>query len=138
VSTGGGQTSTNSKLELWYPFGYHIPVDATPRRLLDYETDDGGCPIRNWLDSLDRMTRARIEARLKRIAFGNFGDTKSVGAGVSELRLLFGSGYRVYFAQHGDAIVVLLCGGDKSSQDKDIEKAKLYWSDFKRRNNAYK
>ena len=82
------------------------------------------------------MITARIEARLKRIAFGNFGDAKPVGSGVSELRLPFGSGYRVYFAQHGETIVILLCGGDKSSQDKDIESAKLYWSDFKRRNNA--
>ena len=111
-------------------------VEATPRTLLDYETDDGDCPIQNWLDSLDRLTRARIEARLKRIALGNLSDTKSVGSGISELRLLFGSGYRVYFAEHRNTIVVLLCGGDKGSQDKDIEKAKLYWSDFKRRNNA--
>ncbi|MEQ1606105.1 MAG: type II toxin-antitoxin system RelE/ParE family toxin [Pyrinomonadaceae bacterium] len=111
-------------------------MDANPRILLDYETEDGERPIRDWLDSLNRMMTARIEARLKRIAFGNFGDAKAIGSGVSELRMPFGSGYRVYFARHGDAIVVLLCGGDKGSQDKDIERAKRYWSDFKRRNYA--
>ncbi len=90
-----------------------VLVEANPKILLDYETDDGDCPIRDWLDSLDRITTTRIEARLKRIAFGNFGDAKSVGSGVSELRMPFGSGYRVYFAQHGETIVILLCGGDR-------------------------
>ena len=79
---------------------------------------------------------ARIEAKLKRVALGNLGDVKPVGQGVSELRLIFGNGFRVYFAQHGDKIIILLCGGDKGSQTKDIEKAKKYWLDFKRRNNA--
>lgn len=111
-------------------------VKAIPRVLVDYETADGDCPFRDWLESLNYMIRARIEARLKRIAFGNFGDVKPVGSGVSEIRMRFGSGYRVYFSQYGDTIVVLLCGGDKGSQAKDIEKARTYWSDFKRRNNA--
>jgi putative addiction module killer protein len=111
-------------------------VEATPKTLIDYETTSGNCPIREWLDDLDFTITARIEARLKRVALGNYGDVKPVGQGVSELRLKFGSGYRVYFSQHGEEIIVLLCGGDKGSQTDDIETAKSYWADFKRRNNA--
>ena len=122
-------------------FGIHsdtieIVVEASEKNIIDYETSSGSCPIREWLDELDTPTVARIEARLQRVAFGNFGDSKSVGQGVSELRMKFGSGYRVYFAQYGKEIVVLLCGGDKSSQNSDIKLAKEYWEDFKRRNNA--
>ncbi|MGH9948263.1 MAG: type II toxin-antitoxin system RelE/ParE family toxin [Pyrinomonadaceae bacterium] len=108
-------------------------MGTEPKTLLDYETENGECQIRDWLDSLDRNVRARVESRLKRIMLGNFGDVKSVGSGVSELRLPFGKGYRVYLAKFKDEIVLLLCGGDKSSQSKDTEKAKLYWRDFKRR-----
>ncbi len=111
-------------------------MEAKPKTRIDYETASGDCPIRNWLDKLDNTVAARIEARLKRVAHGNFGDVKPVGQGVSELRITFGSGYRVYFSQHADEIIVLLCGGDKSSQTDDIEIAKIYWADFKRRNNA--
>lgn len=111
-------------------------VKANHKVLVDYETSEGDCPFRDWLESLSSLLTARIEARLKRIAFGNLGDVKPVGGGVSEIRMRFGSGYRVYFSQFGNTVVVLLCGGDKGSQRKDIERAKAYWSDFKRRNNA--
>lgn len=78
-----------------------------------------------WLRGLrDRQARLRIEDRLLRIAEGNFGDHKSVGDGVSELRFAFGPGYRVYYTQRGDVVVILLCGGDKGSQTKDIQRAK--------------
>ncbi len=81
-----------------------------------------------WLNGLrDSKTRKRILVRLSRLERGNFGDCKPVGEGVSELQIFFGSGYRVYFAEHGDDVVVLLCGGDKSSQDTDIQQAKAYW-----------
>lgn len=72
----------------------------------------------------DIVARRRIGARLDRLSFGNFGDTKPVGEGVMELWLDFGPGYRIYFIQHGQRIVVLLCGGDKASQRRDIERAK--------------
>jgi len=65
---------------------------------------------------------------------GNFGDCKSVGDGVAELRVDVGAGYRVYYARHGRDIVILLCGGDKRTQDGDIQMAKRYWAEFKRRN----
>jgi putative addiction module killer protein len=78
-----------------------------------------------WLRGLrDAQTRARIAARVRRLAFGNPGDVKPVGEGVSELRIHYGPGYRVYYIQRGAVLIVLLCGGDKSTQDKDIETAK--------------
>jgi putative addiction module killer protein len=72
----------------------------------------------------------RILARVSRLQQGNYGDCEPVGEGVSELRLFFGPGYRVYFGEHDNAIVVLLCGGDKDSQSKDIQQAKAYWQEY--------
>lgn len=88
------------------------------------------CPVTEWLSSLDSRIRARIVSRLGRIRNGNFGDHKSVGDGVSELRMPFGAGYRVYYGVDGQTVVILLCGGDKSSQRMDIERAKEYWRDY--------
>ena len=79
----------------------------------------------NWLDRLrDRSARYRIQARIDRLAGGNFGDFKSVGDSVQELRIDHGPGYRLYFIRRGNEIVVLLCGGDKASQERDIVRAK--------------
>jgi putative addiction module killer protein len=79
----------------------------------------------NWLQALrDSQARARIAVRVRRLAFGNPGDVQPVGQGISELRIPYGPGYRVYFVQRGDVFIVLLCGGDKSTQSKDIETAK--------------
>jgi putative addiction module killer protein len=78
-----------------------------------------------WLSSLrDKQLRARISARARRLAFSNPGDVRPVGEGVSELRFHLGAGYRVYFVQRGDVFILLLCGGDKSTQEKDIALAK--------------
>ncbi|MCB2020663.1 MAG: type II toxin-antitoxin system RelE/ParE family toxin [Rhizobacter sp.] len=78
-----------------------------------------------WFDSLrDRVAKVRIDIRVRRLSLGNAGDVKTVGAGVSELRVNFGPGYRVYFVQRGNEYIVLLAGGDKSSQDSDIREAK--------------
>ena len=80
----------------------------------------------DWLMGLrDRNARARIEIRIDRLALGNPGDVRPVGGGVSELRISHGAGYRVYFVQRGDVLVILLCGGDKSSQSRDIVAAKV-------------
>lgn len=77
-----------------------------------------------WFKSLrDRQARARIDTRIRRLSLGNPGDVKPVGEGVSELRIDYGPGYRVYFVQHGQALVVLLAGGDKRTQDSDIRTA---------------
>jgi putative addiction module killer protein len=77
-----------------------------------------------WFSGLrDRMARARIDARIRRLSLGNPGDLKPVGEGVSELRIDYGPGYRVYFVQRGQALVILLAGGDKRTQDQDIATA---------------
>lgn len=122
-----------------YPNGYYSKVSVTPKELRTYETADGRRPFDEWLDRLrDRVTLARIASRLNRVALGNLGDAKSVGGGVSELRLAFGSGYRIYFAQDGDRIILLLCGGDKGSQPNDVRTAKTYLEDYKRRGHGKK
>ncbi len=102
--------------------------------LFRYQRQDGSEPFSEWLDSLrDKIAQARIRVRLRQVQAGNMGDVKSVGEGVSELRIHIGPGYRVYFGQHGKAMVILLCGGDKSSQDMDIQRAKEFWAEWKSR-----
>src|SRR6185295_226733 len=104
----------------------------TLKVLQEYQTTDGKKPFRSWLDSLkDRRGRVLIEARLLRLSKGNAGDVKFLGQGVFELRVHFGPGYRVYFGEEQGLIVVLLCGGDKSQQSADIEKAQAYWLDYR-------
>ena len=79
-----------------------------------------------WLNDLkDRRARAKIVARLQRLINGLAGDLEPVGEGISELRIHYGKGYRVYYKRSGESIIIILCGGDKSSQSKDIKKAKL-------------
>jgi putative addiction module killer protein len=109
-------------------------MNAVPQVLQEYVTADGKNPFREWLNGLrDIHTRAKIRVRLNRVRLGNFGDAKSVGSGVAELRVAYGPGYRVYFARAGNAVVLLLCGGDKSTQKHDIGTAKDYWLDYQRR-----
>src|SRR5262245_13966690 len=85
-----------------------------------------------WLRKLkDRQAVARVLVRIDRLAAGNPGDVKAVGAGISELRIDHGSGYRVYYMQDGDRLILLLCGGDKSSQDRDIQKARWIAREWK-------
>ena len=91
--------------------------------------------FRKWrLKMKDERARAIIASRLDRLAFGNAGDVKPVGQGISELRIDYGPGYRVYFLRRGDQIVILLCGGDKSSQAKDIETAKRLAEEWREEN----
>ena len=109
-------------------------MSGTPIELLEYLTSNGRNPFREWLEGLrDRQARARIRVRLNRIRLGNFGDCKSIGGGVSELRIHHGPGYRVYFGREGDSVVILLHGGDKTRQSRDIARAKAYWDDYLRR-----
>jgi len=109
-------------------------MENREKTILIYVKEDGKMPFSDWLESLrDRKARAIIRTRINRIRLGNLGDCKSVGEGVSELRVNFAAGYRVYFAQQGNMVIILLHGGDKSSQQKDIKQAKLYWQDYKRR-----
>ena len=86
-----------------------------------------------WFNGLrDRQAQARVTARISRLALGNAGDVKPVGSGVSEMRIDYGPGYRVYFQQRGPVIALLLCAGDKSTQDADIRRAIQIANDWKR------
>lgn len=106
-------------------------METKLREIIIYQTPTGAAPFEAWLNSLkDVQGRAVIRKRLNRVRLGNLGDAKAVGNGVFELRIDFGPGYRVYFGEQNGAIVVLLCGGDKSTQQKDIQVAKEFWSDF--------
>ncbi|NJN54930.1 MAG: type II toxin-antitoxin system RelE/ParE family toxin [Anaerolineae bacterium] len=101
------------------------------KTILIYHTAAGNEPFTIWLNSLrDPTTRRRILKRILRMEQGHYGDYKAVGEGVNELRLFFGAGYRVYFAEDGDKIVVLLSGGDKDSQHRDIQQAQAYWKEY--------
>ena len=114
-------------------------VEAKSKIVTIYETEAGNHPFKKWVKSLkDGTTVARIYARLTRLEVGNFGDSKPVGNGVMELRFTFGGGIRIYFGLDGEKIVVLLNGGDKSSQEKDIQLAHEYWADYLRRNEYEK
>ena len=102
-----------------------------PRQIEVYIAPDGKTPFSEWLNALkDIRARAKIRVRIDRLRLGNLGDCRSVGAGVCELRIDFGPGYRAYFGQVGTKTIVLLYGGDKSTQDADIKKAKAYWVDY--------
>jgi putative addiction module killer protein len=106
-------------------------VQSHRRTLKKYVANNGKCPFDEWLDNLkDIRAQAIISTRLNRVIQGNFGNCRSVGGEVRELKIDFGSGYRVYFAEDGKVLVVLLCGGDKRSQWKDIENAKKYWREY--------
>lgn len=102
--------------------------------VLHYRTVEGRFPYREWVESIaDKKSRAAVLARVDRLAFGAFGDWKSAGEGVFELRLHLGPGYRVYFGRKDKAVVILLCGGEKRSQNSDIRQAKKYWKDYETR-----
>ena len=99
-----------------------------------YVSQSGIDVVGAWLARLrDDRTRAKIAARLARLSVGNFGDCKPVRAGVWELRIDWGPGYRVYYAMAGKEIVLLLCGGNKGTQARDIARAVDHWADYKRR-----
>ena len=105
-----------------------------PNELKVYQTAAGRQPFNDWLEALaDRQARARIRTRLDRLALGNFGDHRVLDGGVFELRIDWGAGYRVYFSRVGKLILLLLCGGDKTTQSKDIKNAKTYLQDYKDR-----
>lgn len=96
-----------------------------------YRTTRGDEPFTEWLLALsDRQARARILVRLERLEAGNFGDAKHLRDGVSELRIDWGPGYRVYYGRDGAMVIVLLCGGDKRRQDADIERAVALWREY--------
>lgn len=109
--------------------------DVAPEiEIEEYVTDEGKAPFSDWLDGLrDIRARAKIRVRLDRVEEGNFGDVEPVGDGVSELRIDYGPGYRVYFGKADKTMVLLLCGSTKKRQAKAIKLAKKYWTDYKGR-----
>jgi len=101
------------------------------REIKKLELQNGLVPFDEWFDSLsDRRMQVAVDARLTRIRAGNFGDCKSVGGGVYELRINFGPGLRVYYGLRGQKIVILIGGGDKRSQPVDIGRAQKLWQQF--------
>ncbi len=99
-----------------------------------YHSANGLVPFDRWMARLrDERAKTRILVQLDRLRLGLPGDWKPVGEGISELRIFEGKGYRVYFGREGKTIVVLLCGGDKSTQSRDIELAKTYWRAYQRK-----
>ena len=102
------------------------------KEISKYSTTEDKVPFDEWFRKLDTTAALKVTTVLARIEAGNLGDIKSVGQGVAERGIDFGPGYRVYFGQDGD-MVVLLCGGTKKRQSSDIERAKALWSDYKAR-----
>lgn len=108
--------------------------DGQPKATIIYQTAAGMRPFDEWVAALrDRQALARIEKRLIRLRGGNPGDYKAVGMGIYELRIDYGPGYRIYFSFSGQQVILLLCGGDKTTQTADIERAFAYWEDFQKR-----
>jgi putative addiction module killer protein len=108
-------------------------MNITRKTLKIYQDCNGREPFSDWIRTLTVKDRARILARLDRVETGNMGDHKSVGENVHEFRFYFGSGYRIYYGEIDNTVVLLLCGGDKSSQKKDVKKAIGYWKDYMKR-----
>ena len=101
--------------------------------VLEYLHGDGSSPFADWFQSLDAAAAAKVTTAICRMELGNFSNVKGVGAGVFEYRIDFGPGYRVYFGKDGDAVVILLGGGTKKRQDRDIADAHERWADYKTR-----
>ncbi len=101
-----------------------------------YLAGDGGSPFADWFTSLDPQARAKVTVAVARLGQGNLSSVKSVGGGVLEYKIDFGPGYRVYFGRDGDVLVILLTGGTKKRQQKDIENAAAYWRDYKQTKRA--
>jgi len=103
------------------------------RTLVEYQDEQGRSPFGRWFAHLNAPAAARVARALYRLAEGNFSNVKAVGRGVSEYKLDFGPGYRIYFGQDGEKLVVLLAGGTKKRQSRDVENAQTRWCDYRRR-----
>jgi putative addiction module killer protein len=107
--------------------------ETRKKQVIFYRNKNGSEPFIEWHEALpDAIARKRIITRIRRLESGNYGDCEPIGDGLSELRMFFGPGYRAYFGEEGGNIVIMLCGGDKRTQDKDIRTAKEYWKEYMR------
>lgn len=105
-----------------------VLTSPSQKTVVIYQDKQGYEPFLDWFNSVkDKMIRARIQNRLRRLEQGHYGDWKVVGQGIFELRLQFGSGYRIYYGEHEEQFIILLSGGDKKTQKKDIKRAQDYW-----------
>lgn len=103
------------------------------KAIVIFRMANGNMPFVEWMISLDDKAQTIVESRLNRIRLGNMGDVKTIGGGVHEFRIDYGPGYRIYFGNAGGKAILLLVGGGKSGQQKDIRKAMEYWREFKER-----
>ena len=127
IMVAGGNPADPDKITAWLN-------NLTQEEVEEYIDENGKSPFREWILSLkDTKTRARIRMRVNRLRLGNFGDCRFLGNGVYELKIDLGPGYRIYLGRESDVILILLCGGDKKNQSKDIVKAKKFWQDYVRR-----
>jgi putative addiction module killer protein len=108
-----------------------LPIPVLDLRY--FLAEDGHSPFREWFETLDPIARARVTAAIVRLEHGNLSNVKSVGEGVLEYRIQFGPGYRVYFGRDGDVLIILLTGGTKKRQQRDIAAAHAMWRSYKRR-----
>ena len=107
-------------------------MEANTKKLRIFRASNGSLPFIEWLEGLrDLRAKQKVQARIDRLSLGNFGQAKPIGEGVHELKINYGPGYRIYFGSEGDAVVILLVGGDKGSQNEDIKKAKRFWREYK-------
>ncbi len=102
----------------------------------EYQTPDGNSPFTSWFETLDRQAALKVRTALARIEDGNLGDVKPVGSGVSETRIHFRPGYRIYSGRDGEKLIILLGGGSKKRQRQDIEDAKARWADYKKQKRS--
>ena len=115
---------------MWYVIEYHINM----KEIVYYTTIDGNCPFQEWLNKLDSIEQKRIRQRLLRVQLGNFGDCKPLqNSELSELRFITNKGYRVYYKELDNIIVLIIAGGDNSDQNQKIQKANKYFDEFKER-----
>lgn len=117
---------TRYSLDNMWSLDYNINM----KEIIAYKFKDGKCPFDDWFASLDVAVQVRIAKRMERVRQGNLGDWKKLDSDISELRFNFGPGYRIYFSEVDNVIMILLCAGDKSTQSKDIKKAKEYLKDL--------
>ncbi len=101
------------------------------KKILFYTDPKGKCPFKDWYKTLDNNIKARIDARLVHVLEGNYGDHKRIDTNISELRLHFGAGYRIYYTEINNTLVILLSAGNKKTQQKDINKAKIFYNEMK-------
>jgi putative addiction module killer protein len=117
-----------------YPIGYSLSVSARINIVNSYIDADGNAPFNQWIDSIkDQKTQIIIVNRINRLRGGNLGYCRNLANGIWEMKIDYGPGYRVYFAQAGKAFYLLLGGGDKGTQKSDIKEAKKRWQEYKKR-----